>query len=52
MRCLNCGDLLVHGYCERCKKYCGCSFDPTSLNDYCEAHRPVLEKKRTAKESK
>jgi hypothetical protein len=21
--------------------HCGCSFQPTSLNDYCEVHRPV-----------
>lgn len=29
-----------HGMCQHCKKYCGCSFSPTSSNDFCDDHRP------------
>jgi hypothetical protein len=27
-----------HGVCSACRKYCGCSFNPTSRNDYCTLH--------------
>jgi hypothetical protein len=33
-------DYMDHGFCSDCKKYCGCSFSPTSMSDYCHAHRP------------
>jgi hypothetical protein len=29
-----------HGVCPKCKRYCGCSFSPTSSNDFCREHRP------------
>jgi hypothetical protein len=41
--CPHCGEYMGsfnHGVCGKCKKYCGCSFDPCSMNDYCQAHRP------------
>jgi hypothetical protein len=34
-----------HGVCRLCKEYCGCSFDPTSMNDYCSFHRPGNKEK-------
>jgi hypothetical protein len=33
-------DYGIHGRCA-CGDLCGCSFNPTSLNDYCEKHRPT-----------
>lgn len=33
-------DYLAHGYCAHCGKFCGCSYNPESLSDYCAAHRP------------
>lgn len=45
MKCPNCKEkmgMLAHGKCEKCGKYCGCSFDPTSKNDYCNYHRRSL----------
>lgn len=27
-----------HGVCSHCRRYCGCSFNPTSRNDYCTFH--------------
>lgn len=33
---------LDHGKCPKCKQYCGCSFNPTCLSDYCSRHRPRL----------
>lgn len=41
MKCPNCKEdmgSLAHGTCEKCGKSCGCSFEPTSNNDYCEYH--------------
>lgn len=38
--CPTCGYRIEHGYCFDCDRYCGCSFDPESLNDYCDKHRP------------
>ncbi len=29
-----------HGCCQHCRKMCGCSFNPTSLSDFCRAHHP------------
>lgn len=43
MECPHCHEdmgFCSHGVCEYCKRYCGCSFDPTSSNDYCSFHRP------------
>lgn len=43
MKCPHCnGDMtpMNHGICPECKGYCGCSFSPESLNDYCETHKP------------
>ena len=42
MSCPFCGKPSDHGYCKQCEEYCGCSFDPTSLNDYCSYHRPAV----------
>lgn len=36
---------LNHGVCDECKKHCGCSWDPTSMNDYCSFHRPGSKEK-------
>jgi hypothetical protein len=33
---------MSHGVCGACGQYCGCSFDPTSMNDYCSHHRPTF----------
>ena len=45
MTCPHCREsmgALAHGFCSRCEKYCGCSFNPESLNDYCDTHRPAV----------
>lgn len=39
-------DVYDHGFCPHCKQYCGCSFDPTSSNDYCEFHKPEWAKEK------
>lgn len=33
-----------HGICQECGRYCGCSFNPESMNDYCRNHNPWLRK--------
>ena len=41
-----------HGRCPKCRAYCGCSFQPTSMSDYCSTHRPRLSKiRQSSKES-
>jgi hypothetical protein len=31
-------DQLDHGVCSKCGNHCGCSFNPTSRNDFCDYH--------------
>jgi hypothetical protein len=38
---------MTHGECAHCKKMCGCSWDPTSMNDYCMFHRPGSKTKES-----
>lgn len=38
-----------HGVCPACKAYCGCSFNPTSSNDYCNYHNPFKRKENDQK---
>ena len=55
MKCPHCGarmDYLDHGKCSQCFKYCGCSFSPTSMSDYCEAHRPKQKRAAPQPEAK
>lgn len=43
LRCPHCMarmDYLDHGKCPKCGQYCGCSFSPTTMSDYCSEHRP------------
>lgn len=43
MRCPHCKatmDEIDHGICRKCRRHCGCSFNPTSYNDWCKHHRP------------
>lgn len=47
MECPTCGAQMYqwdHGICSKCKEYCGCSFMPTSMSDYCTKHRPRFTK--------
>jgi len=48
MRCPNkeCKGEVRHGVCDTCKKHCGCLFNATSMNDYCDYHRPKFKRER------
>jgi hypothetical protein len=54
MKCPKCHKLQTHGYCNTCYTYCGCSFDPTSMSDYCYFHKPGNKRKNdlTIKEAR
>lgn len=48
MNCPHCGKYMgwnAHGVCGSCHEYCGCSFNPTSMNDFCAEHRPKTQTK-------
>ena len=40
----DCRGNVSHGVCEKCKKNCGCSFNATCLNDFCNYHRPKFSR--------
>lgn len=45
MKCPHCKAEMHHldrGICPKCGKYCGCSKNPTTMGDYCRAHRPKV----------
>lgn len=45
--CPSCGVSMAwdHGTCHACGAGCGCSFNPTSMADYCDSHRPISRAK-------
>ncbi len=30
-----------HGFCQHCRKQCGCSFNAVSSSDHCSMHAPA-----------
>lgn len=46
LTCPHCGkEDMSHGVCGKCKKHCGCSFDPHGKNDWCAYHYMQATKK-------